>query len=46
VQYGLGVLATTAGFVLHKLGIHRAPRYGSSGRKVTQQYYSQAAQRS
>ena len=42
VKYGLGVLATTAGFVAHKLGIRRAPRYGVSGRKVTQQYYSQA----
>ncbi len=40
VKYGLGVLATTAGFVAHKLGIFRAPRYGTSGRKITQQYYS------
>ncbi len=42
VKYGLGVLATTAGFVAHKLGIVRMPRYGVTGRKVTQQYYSQA----
>jgi glycosyltransferase involved in cell wall biosynthesis len=41
VEYGFGVLGTTAGFVLHKLGIRRAPRYGVTGRKVTQQYYSQ-----
>jgi hypothetical protein len=43
VKYGLGVLATTVGFVAHKWGIFRAPRYGASGRKVTQQYYSQSA---
>ena len=39
VQYGLGVLATTAGFVAHKMGILRLPRFGKSGRKVHQQYY-------
>jgi len=41
VKYGIGVLATTASFVAHKLGVRRAPRYGASGRKVMQQYYSQ-----
>jgi hypothetical protein len=46
VEYGFGVLATTAGFVLHKLGIFRAPRYGATGRKVTQHYYSQNIQES
>ena len=46
VKYGLGVLATTAGFVAHKWGIRRAPRYGVTGRKVTQQYYSEIAHRS
>ncbi len=40
VKYGLGVLATTAGFVAHKLRIRRSPRYGATGRKVSQQYYS------
>jgi glycosyltransferase involved in cell wall biosynthesis len=44
VQYGLGVLATTASFTAHKMGMIRAPRFGTSGRKVTQQYYSQGAQ--
>ncbi|HEY1648152.1 MAG TPA: glycosyltransferase family 2 protein [Terracidiphilus sp.] len=44
VKYGLGVLATTAGFVAHKLGIYRAPRYGATGRKITEKYYSQVAQ--
>jgi glycosyltransferase involved in cell wall biosynthesis len=38
VEYGLGVVATTAGFVAHKLGLRRASRYETSGRKVTQQY--------
>ncbi len=45
VKYGLGVLATTAGFVAHKLGIVHLPRYGAAGRKLTQQYYSQSARR-
>src|ERR1700734_3234434 len=36
VQYGLGVLSTTIGFVTHKLRITRSPRFGTSGRKVTQ----------
>jgi glycosyltransferase involved in cell wall biosynthesis len=40
VEYGFGVLATTASFVAHKMGIIRVPRFGSSGRKVTQEYYS------
>ncbi len=42
VEYGLGVLVTTAGFVAHKWGILRRPRYDAAGRKVTQQYYSQS----
>ena len=44
VQYGLGVMATTVGFVAHKLGIVRMPRFGATGRKVTQQYYSETKQ--
>jgi glycosyltransferase involved in cell wall biosynthesis len=44
VKYGLGVLATTASFVAHRLGIRRAPRFGATGRKVTEKYYSQIAQ--
>ena len=44
VQYGFGVLATTASFVLHKAGLIHSARFDASGRKVTQQYYSQAAQ--
>ncbi len=42
VEYGFGVLATTASFVLHKLGMIRVPRFGSGGRKLTKEYYSQA----
>jgi glycosyltransferase involved in cell wall biosynthesis len=45
VEYGFGVLATTASFVLHKLGIIRVPRFGSGGRKLTQEYYPQAERR-
>jgi glycosyltransferase involved in cell wall biosynthesis len=41
VKYGLGVLATSISFVLHKWGIRRAPRFDASGHKVTQQYYSE-----
>jgi len=41
VKYGLGVLATTTSFVVHKLGIVRLPRFGVSGRKPTPEYYSQ-----
>jgi glycosyltransferase involved in cell wall biosynthesis len=44
LEYGLGVLATTVGFLAHKWGIHRSPRYGANGRKLTQQYYSESAQ--
>ena len=38
VEYGLGVLATTASFVAHKWGIRRAPRYRSTGRRIVKQY--------
>jgi glycosyltransferase involved in cell wall biosynthesis len=41
VEYGLGVLATTVSFVAHKLGLHHAAKFDSTGRKVTQQYYSE-----
>ncbi len=40
VKYGFGVLSTTASFVAHKWGIARIPRFDSTGRKITQQYYS------
>jgi len=46
VKYGFGVLATTLGFVAHKMRIIRAPRYGAKGRKLSQEYYSQVARRS
>jgi len=44
VEYGLGVLGTTARFVAHRTGIFRSPIFGSTGRKVTQQYYSHSTQ--
>jgi glycosyltransferase involved in cell wall biosynthesis len=43
VQYGLGVLATTISFALHKLGLRRAPRFGATGRKIGPQYYERMA---
>lgn len=46
IKYGIGVLKTTAGFVSHKMGIARSPRYDATGRKVTMKYYSEVAQRS
>jgi glycosyltransferase involved in cell wall biosynthesis len=42
VQYGMGVLKTTASFVAHKLGM-RAPIFDTTGRKVTMGYYSEIA---
>jgi glycosyltransferase involved in cell wall biosynthesis len=46
VEYGLGVLATTASFFANKLGLLHSARYGSRGRKVTQTYYTQIEQNS
>ena len=46
VQYGLGVLKTTAGFVAHKTGFARSARFDATGRKVTLQYYSAVKQES
>ena len=43
VQYGIGVLKTTASYVLHKKGLIRAPLFDSTGRKVMLKYYSKAA---
>jgi hypothetical protein len=45
VEYGFGVLMTTASFVAHKLHLHRAPRFDPAGRKITQNYYSPLAHR-
>jgi len=45
VKYGLGVLRTTAGFVMHRAGILRMPLYDTTGRKVSLKYYSQLTQR-
>ena len=46
VKYGLGVLATTATFVAHKTGIRKSPIFDTTGRKVTQKYYSEIPHRS
>jgi glycosyltransferase involved in cell wall biosynthesis len=43
VEYGLGVLATTARFVAHKWGIHRSAAFGATGRKIMQTYYTEVA---
>src|SRR5271170_3389920 len=43
VEYGMGVLATTASFVAHKLGIRHSPMFDATGRKVTLKYYSGVA---
>lgn len=43
VEYGLGVLGTTLGFVAHKLGIIHLPRFDANGRKVGTQAYTEAA---
>ncbi|MGA3010695.1 MAG: glycosyltransferase family 2 protein [Terracidiphilus sp.] len=45
VKYGFGVLKTTAGFVAHKWGIVRIPRFNANGRKIAQQYYSEISHR-
>lgn len=44
-KYGMGVLSTTAGFVAHKLGLAKLPRYDKTGRKVTLTYYAEAHQK-
>jgi glycosyltransferase involved in cell wall biosynthesis len=46
VQYGLGVLATTARFVAHKWGVIHSPGFQATGRKVTQRYHSESTQSS
>lgn len=43
VQYGIGVLKTTASYVLHKKGLIRSPLFDSAGRRVTLKYYTKAA---
>jgi glycosyltransferase involved in cell wall biosynthesis len=45
VEYGVGVLATTAAFVAHRWGLRRIPRFDPAGRKITQNYYSALAHR-
>jgi glycosyltransferase involved in cell wall biosynthesis len=41
VKYGLEVLGTTVSFVAHKMGLVHAAKFDATGRKVTEQYYSE-----
>ena len=49
VKYGLGVLATTATFVAHKMGLIHSPLFNATGRTVAlphnTEYYSEHAPR-
>jgi glycosyltransferase involved in cell wall biosynthesis len=45
VEYGFGVLGTTMSYRAQKMGLIRAARFCASGRKLTQDYYSQGTQR-
>ena len=45
VEYGLGVLSTTASFVAHKRGFRRIPRFDPAGRKIAS-YNSAVARQS
>jgi glycosyltransferase involved in cell wall biosynthesis len=42
VKYGLGVLATTASFVLHKAGMRHVARFEPDGKKLLNRNYSEA----
>jgi len=44
VEYGLGVLATTASFVLHKAGIRQVARFEPGGKELLSRHYSEAGQ--
>jgi glycosyltransferase involved in cell wall biosynthesis len=43
VRYGFGVLATTAKFILQKLGLFHWRLFSPSGRKLTTDYYTTSA---
>jgi glycosyltransferase involved in cell wall biosynthesis len=45
VEYGFGVIVTTASFIAHKWHIRRIPRFDPAGRRITQNYYSALAHR-
>ncbi|HET9100055.1 MAG TPA: glycosyltransferase family 2 protein [Acidobacteriaceae bacterium] len=46
VQYGIGVLKTTASFVAHRSGLMHLPLFQTAGRKVSMKYYSKVEQQS
>ncbi len=41
VKYGMGVLATTASFVVHRMGLAHAPIFDPAGRKVPLKYHAE-----
>jgi glycosyltransferase involved in cell wall biosynthesis len=45
VEYGFGVLSTTASYVAHKMGLIHLQRFDANGRKVNQnqEYYSEVS---
>ena len=44
VQYGMGVLKTTASFFAHKSGLMDLPLFHATGRKVSMKYYAEVKQ--
>ncbi|HTR22495.1 MAG TPA: glycosyltransferase family 2 protein [Terriglobales bacterium] len=44
VKYGLGVLATTMSFAMHKAGIRKIARFERGGKKLLNRHYSEADQ--
>jgi glycosyltransferase involved in cell wall biosynthesis len=46
IQYGMGVLQTTALFFLHKIGALRVKRFTRTGRRIAPGYYSQTVDHS
>jgi glycosyltransferase involved in cell wall biosynthesis len=44
VKYGMGVLKTTASFVVHRAGIKGIPLFDARGRKVTSRYHLEATE--
>ena len=45
LEYGLGVLATTASFVAHKWNIRRIPRFDPAGRRIAPSHHAPLVQR-
>ena len=45
VEYGLSVIGTTFGFVAHRVGLVKLPRYDAAGRNVHQHYPLKSVER-